>query len=318
MRNTERGPRRCGASGLGAGSINTADANSDSRLAAYGRLVKFSHTVFALPFALLATFLAADGWPGAAPLALILACMVTARSAAMTFNRIADVRIDARNPRTADRPLQTGEISLPAAWVFYALCCVGFVTSATGFYLLAGNYWPAVCAVPVLVFISGYSLAKRFTSLCHLLLGAALGLSPLGAWVAIDPGTLGPPAGVLGLAVLGWVGGFDIIYSLQDLPVDRRDKLWSLPARLGPAGALWVSRALHATTVVLLAALAPLAGLGWIYLTGVGVAAALLAIEQAMVSPRDFSRAGGAFFYANAAVSCLLAAAGVADVLLLS
>jgi len=278
--------------------------------------VKFSHTAFALPFALLATFLAAGGWPGTGALALILACMVTGRSAAMSFNRIVDVKIDARNPRTAGRPLQTGEISLAAAWGFYALCCAGFVAAALGFYLLADNMYPVVCAVPVLVFISGYSLAKRFTSLCHLLLGAALALSPLGAWVAIAPETLGAPAGVLGLAVLGWVGGFDIIYSLQDISIDRREGLRSLPARLGPAAALWISRALHAATVALLVCLAPLAGLGGLYLTGVAVGAVLLAVEQALVSPRDFSRAGAVFIYANAAMSCLLAAAGIADVLL--
>lgn len=288
------------------------------RVAAFGRLVKFSHTIFALPFALLGMVLAARGWPGWGKLGLILACMVTARSAAMTFNRLADFRIDAANPRTAGRPLQTGEVTAWQAWAFYAVCCLGFVAACAGFWRVYDNVWPLVLAVPVLAYVSLYSLAKRHTALCHLMLGGALGASPMAAWLAVSPQTFGWAAVVLGAAVACWVGGFDIIYALQDIEFDRRQGLRSLPARLGPAGALRISRGLHVLTVGLLVALAPLAGLGWVYLVGVAAAAMLLAAEQAMVSPRDWRRAGAAFVYANAAMSVVLCAAGVIDVLRLS
>lgn len=286
------------------------------RLVVYGRLIKFSHTVFALPFALTALFLAARGWPGWVRLGLILCCMVTARAAAMTFNRIADVRIDARNPRTVDRPLQTGRITLRGAWVFYGLCCVAFVAACWLFWPVLGNYWPVVCSVPVLGFVSLYSLAKRITSLCHLMLGAALGLGPMGAWLAVAPETFGLPAIVLGAAVVCWVAGFDIIYGLQDIPVDRREGLWSLPVRLGPAGALWVSRALHVAAAGLLMWLGPLVGLGWPYRAGAIAAIVALIVQHSLVSARDYRRAGAVFFYANAVTSCVLAAGAIADVLL--
>ncbi len=288
-------------------------------LAAYGRLIRFSHTVFAMPFAMMATFLAADGWPGWTRLGLIIACMVTARSAAMTFNRIVDVRIDAANPRTAGRPLQTGQISLATAWVLYGLCCAAFVACCWGFRLLFGNPWPVVCAAGVLAFVSGYSYTKRFTSLCHLVLGAALGLSPVAAWAAVAPESVGLPALVIGTVVLCWVGGFDIIYALQDLDADRRAGLRSIPARFGPAGALRISRLLHAASVAMMVLLWGLmTPLGWLYLAGVAAAAAVLFIEQALLSPTDYRRAGPVFFYANAIVSIILAAAAIADLLLVT
>lgn len=287
-----------------------------ARVAAYGRLVRFPHTVFAMPFAMLAVFLAARGWCGWGKFGLILACMVAARSAAMAFNRIADVRIDARNPRTAGRPLQTGQLTLTQAWAFYAMCGGAFLLACAGFWWLYDNPWPIRLGVPVLAFISVYSLAKRFTWLCHVLLGASLGISPMAAWLAVEPATWGLPAMTLGLAVLCWSGGFDIIYALQDLQVDRREGLKSLPARFGPSGALWISRSMHLLTVGLLLWLALLANLGWVYLAGLAITAGLLVVEQSLVSPRDFSRAGAAFLYANSAVSLLLAGAGIADVFL--
>jgi len=291
----------------------------------YARLVKFSHTVFAMPFALLSAFLAGASRGGDfastarfwTELALVVVCMVSVRSAAMAFNRIVDVRLDAANPRTADRPLQTGRITLRQAWCFYVACCVVFVSAAAGFWVLWGNYWPIVLALPAMAYLSLYSLAKRVTALSHLLLGAALGLSPVGAWVAISPGTFGPAPLVLGAAVLCWVAGFDIIYSLQDIQFDLRHGLHSIPVALGPANALWISRALHMTGVTGLLWVWRVSGghLGMTYLAGVALAAGVLLIEQMLVSPRNFSRVNVAFFTCNGLVSLLLGAAGITDVL---
>lgn len=289
----------------------------------YARLVRLSHTVFALPFALLSAFLAGASYDAAfartlrfwVQVALVGACMVSARSAAMTFNRIVDAKLDAANPRTADRPIQAGQITLRQAWAFYAGCCAVFAAACGGFWAAFGNYWPAVLAVPVLAFLSGYSLTKRFTAACHLVLGAALALSVLAAWVAVNPATFGPPALVLAAGVLCWVAGFDILYSLQDIPFDLVHRLRSIPAALGPANALWISRALHLTSVTALVWTWRLAGgvLGGVYLAGVAAAAAVLLVEQMLVSPRNFSRINTAFFTCNGVVSVLLGAAGIAD-----
>jgi len=296
-----------------------------TRLAKYARLVKFSHTVFALPFALLATFLAGAshevGYVHTAPfwgkLGLVLVCMASARSAAMAFNRIVDFRIDAANPRTADRPLQTGQLSLKHAGYFYAGCWAVFLAACGAFGALWGNYWPIALAAPLLAGLSLYSLTKRFTAVCHLLLGAALGLAAPGAWLAVSPQTFGWTSIVLGAAVLCWVGGFDILYSLQDIRFDLAHGLHSIPAALGPANALWISRSLHLTCVTCLLATWRLAAthLGRIYLAGVAAAAMVLLIEQMLVSPRNFSRVNVAFFTCNGVVSVLLGAAGIADVL---
>lgn len=286
-----------------------------SRVLVYGRLVRFSHTVFALPFAAMGLFLAAGGWPGWGRLGLILLCMVTARSAAMAFNRIADVRLDARNPRTARRPLQTGELTLRQAWAFYAACAAGFLAGCAGFLAFYGNPWPIALALPVLALLTGYSLAKRCTWASHLLLGAALGAAPAAAWLAVAPQTFGAAPLVLGAAVVCWVAGFDILYALQDIEIDRAEGLQSVPARFGAAGALWISRGLHAVTAALLVTVGLLAArLGCIYFTGVTLAAVLLTAQQAIVSPRDTTRAPIAFFHANALLSLLLAAACIADV----
>jgi 4-hydroxybenzoate polyprenyltransferase len=240
--------------------------------------------------------------------------MVTARSAAMTFNRLADARLDATNPRTSHRPIQTGRVSMTMAWAFYAACCAGFVLACAGFWWAYRNAWPITLSLPVLAFISAYSLAKRVTWLCHLMLGAALGIAPMAAWLAVSPQTWGAPAVVLAAAVVCWVAGFDIIYALQDIAIDRRDRLHSLPADLGPAGALWVSRALHAATVGLLVLLGAWLGLGWIYYAGLVAAAITLTIEQSIVNPRNFRRVNAAFFLGNAIVSLVLAGATIADI----
>ncbi len=292
-----------------------------AKVRTWGEMIKFSHSIFALPFAVIATFLAGRNLPGrdlpyVGQLVLIVICMVLARSAAMTFNRLADYEIDARNPRTRNRPLQTGRLTRRAAAVFFGLCAIGFLAGCAGFWWAYGNVWPTVAGVPVLAYLCGYSYAKRFTKWSHFYLGHADALSAVGAWVAIDPGSVGLPAIVLMMAITFWIGGFDIIYACQDIEVDRREGLHSLPSRWGPGPALWVARAAHATTVGLLGLLAWLTPLGVLYLIGVASVAVLLLIENALVRADDFSRVNLAFFTINGVVSVGLGAMAVIDVLL--
>ncbi len=287
----------------------------------WGEMIKFSHSVFALPFALMATFLAGRNMPGGLPtagqVALIVACMVAARSFAMTFNRIADAAIDARNPRTAGRPILTGRISRGAAQAFAAASAAGFVAACYGFREFFDNPWPLYLSAPTLFLLGGYSFAKRFTSSAHFILGIAIGFAPLAAWIAVHPATAGWPALVLTAAVMLWIAGFDIIYACQDIEVDRREGLFSIPARLGAARALIVSRACHVAAVGLLIALGLIAPFGWVYWIAVAVTAVLLAAEQSVVKPHDLSRVNLAFFALNGCVSLSLGAAAIADLLLL-
>jgi 4-hydroxybenzoate polyprenyltransferase len=280
-------------------------------------MIKFAHSIFAMPFAVIALLLAGralpGGWPHLGQIGLIVVCMVAARSVAMTFNRIADADIDARNPRTAKRALPAGTLSKIFAWGFLLAMAGLFAAGCAGFWWFYANPWPLWFALPVLVVLCGYSYAKRFTSLAHVWLGAATGLAPVGAWVAISPGTLGLSAFVLGAVVLLWMVGFDIIYSLQDVEVDTREGLFSLPARLGPARALLVSRSCHVAVVVLLVWLGMLAGMGVIWGAAVAIVAVLLAVEQSMVSATDFSRVNVAFFTMNGMVSVLLALAALGE-----
>jgi len=283
-------------------------------------MIKFAHSIFALPFAAISMLLAGrelpNGWPYLGQVALILVCMVAARSVAMTFNRIADMHLDARNPRTAGRALPAGLLSRAFAWGFLLVMAGLFLAGSAGFWWFYGNPWPVRLAGPVLLVICGYSFAKRFTSLSHVWLGVSTGLAPVAAWIAVSPATCGWPAVVLGAVVLLWMVGFDIIYALQDIEVDRREGLFSVPARLGPARALVISRLSHAAVVVLLAWLGVLAGLGIVWYVGVFVVAVLLLVEQSLVSPTDFSKVNVAFFTMNGFVSILLALAALTDILL--
>ncbi len=284
-------------------------------------MVKLSHSVFALPFALIATFLAGRQIPGRGvpfpgQLALIVVCMVAARSVAMTFNRIVDAAIDARNPRTAMRPLPAGRITFFASYAMLILAIVTFGAGCMGFSLYYGNNWPILLAGPVLIYLAGYSFTKRFTKWSHLYLGSAIALAPGAAWLAIHPDSFGIPAVLLMLIVTCWIGGFDIIYSCQDIEVDRREGLYSLPSRIGPRAALRVARLCHAIVVVALVVLGWIAGLGAWYAVGVVLAAALLLVENAMVRHDDFRRVNVAFFTINGIVSLVLAAASITDVLL--
>jgi 4-hydroxybenzoate polyprenyltransferase len=288
-------------------------------------MIRFSHTLFALPFALLAAVMAWNRSARQDPpapwrwndLAGILICMVGARSAAMAFNRLADQQTDAQNPRTAGRHLPSGILSRTSVGLFAVFCSALFVA---GTLLFLPNRLPLLLSLPVLLFLLGYSYAKRFTSLAHFWLGAALMLAPICAWIAIrgqavvqNPADL-LPAIVLGGAVLLWVAGFDIIYACQDVQFDRSAGLSSVPARWGVAAALRIAAACHAGTIALLA-LVPLVynRFGLIYWTGVAAVAGLLIYEHRLVRPDDLTRVNRAFFNVNAVVSIGLLLIGIAD-----
>ncbi len=281
-------------------------------------LIRFSHTLFALPFALLA---AAMTWriTGFAwrDLLGILLCMVTARSFAMAWNRLVDRKLDANNPRTAGRHLPAQILSVPQVAAFATASAAGFVASTLVF---LPNRLPFDLSVPVLAFLAGYSYAKRFTALAHFWLGTALALSPVAAWIAIrgseviaNPVDL-LPAVVLGGAVLTWVSGFDMIYACQDYEGDIGARLHSVPVALGIPGALRLAAACHLLTVILLACL-PLVypHFGGIYWTGVAAVAVLLVYEHLLVRPNDLSRVNAAFFNVNAVISIGLFLVGTLD-----
>jgi 4-hydroxybenzoate polyprenyltransferase len=296
----------------------------------YLELIRFSHTLFALPFALLAAVMA---W--ATPTASgdvvgfqwrvllgILVCMVAARSAAMAFNRLVDHRIDAANPRTKTRHIPAGLLSRSSVAWFTAASSLAFVGGTMLF--LPENPLPIFLALPVLLFLCGYSYAKRFTSLAHYWLGMALALAPVCAWIAIRGGEVlrHPadllPALLLGGAVWSWVAGFDIIYACQDAEFDQKLGLYSVPARFGVPLALRIAAASHLACVLLFAALpwlAPQVPLGWIYLSGVAIVAALLVYEHALVRPSDLTRLNLAFFNINVVISLGLFVVGTIDLL---
>jgi len=294
-------------------------------LRSYLELVRFSHTIFALPFALMAVILAfqaqapaatspAEWWRRALG---VLLCMVTARTAAMAFNRLVDRSFDAANPRTATRHLPRGDLAVGEVFGLVALSCGSFIAATL---LFLPNWLPLVLSVPVLAWLLCYSYAKRFTMLVHVWLGAALGMAPVAAWIAIrgeallaDPAD-GLPALILGLAVTTWVAGFDIIYACQDAGFDASQGLHSIPARLGVPRALTLAMGLHAVTLVILAAL-PLVvpQLGAVYWGTLVAIAALLVWEHSLVRPDDLSRVNQAFFTANAAIGVLLLVAIAVD-----
>ncbi|MGI9474756.1 MAG: UbiA-like polyprenyltransferase [Rubripirellula sp.] len=290
-------------------------------------LIRFSHTVFALPFAALATVMAfAAPLPsGSMPsfrlrdLVGILLCMVFARSAAMAFNRLVDADLDAANPRTEKRHIPAGIVSKRDAILFIALTSVAFLASTA---IFLPNVVPLVASVPVLLFLCGYSLAKRFTSAAHLWLGAALSLSPICAWLAIrgtdsllNPSDLLAPL-TLAAAVAAWVTGFDIIYACQDADYDADVGLHSIPARFGIAGALRIAKACHLLMLALLALLPVFAadsGLGWLFWAALLVIGVLVVRQHSLVKPDDLDRVNQAFFDTNAAISVTLLVVGAID-----
>jgi len=290
-------------------------ASLGGKLALFARDIKVSHTVFAMPWAVLSAVMAwrRVGGPVAGKLALVLVCMVTARTVAMAANRVLDAELDRRNPRTARRAIPSGQLN--RSFVLAALfpCAAVFVAATAAFWIGYGNVWPLVFAVPVLAFLSAYPLLKRFTRLCHYYLGAALALAPVCAWVAIA-GTLAWPPVLMAGAVLCWTAGFDIIYACQDFESDCETGVVSVPAKLGVGRALWVSRATHVVSFALLVALGLVAReFSILYFIGVACAGALLMVEHALVKADDLSRVGLAFFTVNGVISLLVGALGVAD-----
>jgi 4-hydroxybenzoate polyprenyltransferase len=275
-------------------------------------MIKFQHTLFALPFAFVGAILAADGLPAFRQLGWILGAMVGARSAAMIFNRIADLDFDRRNPRTVSRPLVTGELGIGFAWTALGASLGLFFLSA---FML--NPLTRILSVPALALILSYSYAKRLSWLTHLHLGMSLGLAPLGGWIAVR-GTVDPAPLVLAAAVTLWVAGFDIIYACQDVEFDKREGLHSAPRRFGTARALALSSGMHLLTVFLLLTLPLFAPVGWPYLAGIVGTALLLLHEHRLVRPDDLSRVNQAFFTINGCVSFLILAATAFDLALRS
>jgi 4-hydroxybenzoate polyprenyltransferase len=287
-----------------------APSDVASAVVTFGRMIKFSHTVFALPFALAAAAIAARGHGiTIGRLVAIVVAMVGARTAAMGFNRIADRHIDARNPRTAGRELPAGKVSLAAAALLTVASAALFVGAAAWLGPLCLQLSPVALAL-----VLGYSYTKRFTWLCHLFLGLAIAAGPGGAWIAVR-GDVAAPALWLMLAVATWIGGFDILYALADRDFDRTAGLHSIPARFGVRGALAASGLLHVVTVVAMVMLARTGGLGPIYLLGVAVIAGILVWEHAIVRPKDLSRLNMAFFSLNGYVSVAFFVATLLDVL---
>jgi 4-hydroxybenzoate polyprenyltransferase len=273
-------------------------------------LVRFKHTVFALPFAFAAALLARLEVPSAARLWWILVAMVGARSLAMALNRLLDAEIDALNPRTAVRELPSGRLSPRQVWVF---CAVSLATLLVAVSRLPSETW-VLWPVPVLAFVL-YPLAKRITWACHLALGLTIGIAPVGAWLAVTGGMEAAPL-LLGAAVAVWIAGFDIIYALLDVEFDRAHGVHSVPARFGPGAALWFTRALHLAAVALLAGAGAAAGAGWVYFAGVAACALVLAYENLIVAPSSPERIQVAFGNANGVLALLFLAFVVAEVTL--
>ena len=278
-------------------------------------MIKFSHTIFALPFALGAGLLAAERAGGIAQnggrwLLFILLAMIGARSAAMTFNRIVDLRYDRQNPRTQSWPLVSGALGLPFAWGFCLAASALYIFAAWRLNPLAFQLSPAALAI-----ICFYSLTQRFTSFTHFFLGLSLGIAPIGAWVAVT-GRIEWPALALGLAVLLWVAGFDLIYHCQDITIDKQLGLHSLPVKLGIKSALILSVILHLLMMAALVATGMGLGLGPAYFSGLGLLGLILAWEHTLVTPSDLSRINAAFFTLNGWVAMLFLAAVAADFLL--
>ena len=273
-------------------------------------MIKFEHTVFALPFAIMSAFIAEEGLPPLTKLGWILVAMIGARSCAMAFNRLADAEIDSQNPRTATRAIPAGLITKGAVWFFTLVSAGLLVCAAWRLNPLAFALSPVALAV-----IMGYSFTKRFTALSHLWLGLALSISPVGAWIAIKGQFDWTPI-ILCCVVLLWTAGFDIIYACQDVNFDRKHGLHSIPARIGIRWALWVSSALHVIAVLLLFGIPLLTELGLFYYIGVGIVVLIFIYEHAIVKPDDLSRVNLAFFTLNGMISLVLMALSIADILL--
>jgi 4-hydroxybenzoate polyprenyltransferase len=273
-------------------------------------MIKWEHSVFALPFALCGAMLAANGLPSTHQLAWIIVAMISARSAAMAFNRLADAQIDAANPRTQTRALPAGTLTPGFVALFVTVSCAIFVLAASQLNRLTLALSPVALAVVLL-----YSYTKRFTRWSHLVLGFALGIAPSAAWIAVR-GSFDPRILLLTAAVTFWVGGFDVLYACQDYEFDRESGLHSLPRFFGIQKALWIARLFHLMMLFLLIALVPAFGLGKLAVAGVVAVALLLSYEHSLVSPRDLSKLNAAFFTMNGVIAVVFFAFVAADRLL--
>jgi len=272
-------------------------------------MIKWEHSIFALPFALTGAVLAAGGWPPVRVLLWIVVCMVSARSAAMAFNRLVDSEIDAANPRTAMRALPKGELSRGFVLSFTVLAAGVFVFGAAMLNRLTLELSPIA-----LIVVLAYSYMKRITRWSHVVLGLALGIAPSAAWIAVR-GSLDPRALLLTGIVILWVGGFDVLYACQDFEHDRKAGLNSIPQAFGLEGAFWIARVMHLGMAALLFVLLDAFGLGLIALVGVAIVLVLLAYEHSIISPHDLRRMNAAFFTLNGVISVVFFTAIAADVL---
>ena len=305
-----------------------------AKVRVFFELVKFEHSIFALPYAYIGALYGGyrllwapgkpwwpwwdlvetvtdSGWPTWQAIAWITVAMVGARSFAFVVNRAVDKEIDARNPRTAGRAVPAGLVKAGELWLFAATVLAAYLLAVSQLHPVTWWLWP----IPLAAFIA-YPYTKRFTWLCHYWLGMCLGLAPIGAWTAVTGDAFALPAYIFGLAVMLWTAGFDIIYATQDVEFDRRDGIHSVPADLGIPGALMQTRVLHVLTVLLLAIGGWLSSAGLPFYVGVGVAAVLLAYENAIVSPQDLRRVDAAFFTTNGIIAVVVFAGALADRLL--
>lgn len=271
-----------------------------AKLKLFCSMVKIEHSVFALPFAYIGLFWSAKGWPGLKNFLLLTLAMVAVRSFAMTVNRLADLKFDAKNPRTQDRPLVSGDLTLKEGYVFLIITAFIFILACLGL-----NNLCFYLSFPALFWASFYSFSKRFTWLCHFLLGSVLGLAPVAGWIAYNPGFALAPI-LLGLGVLFWVAGFDILYSLQDIEFDQQEGLFSIPACFGKKAGIAFAKFSHGIAFLffILAGLANISG--WMYFLGVLVIGIILFIEHRLISPTDLRRINLAFFTLNGFIAIFL------------
>jgi len=271
------------------------------------RMIKIEHSVFALPFAYVGVFWAAEGWPGTRVFVLLTLAMILIRSFAMGFNRLADAAIDAANPRTRNRPLVTGEISPLQTKVFLLICAMGFWAACWGL-----NELCFLLAPFTLIWSAGYSFAKRFTPLCHYALGSVHFLAPIAGWIAFEP-VITPVSVILGLGVLFWVAGFDMLYSSQDVDFDREHALFSAPATLGVPVALALSTFSHVCTVIFFGMAGWVQGAGWMYFSAWGIVSLILLFEHTLITEKDMGRVNMAFFTLNGLVAVVFLLGVLAD-----
>ena len=284
-------------------------ASSWARIMLFFETIKFEHSIFALPFALATAFLVADGFPDWEPLLWLVIAMVGARTFGMGANRVIDAEIDARNPRTATRAIPAGLISSRQVWVYMSVAAIAFLVAVFQMDRLAWYLSPIVIAVLIV-----YPYTKRFTWLAHLALGAVYVIIPPATWIAMT-GELNWGVTCLGVGAMFWVAGFDIIYATADIEIDRAQKIHSIPARFGIRGALWISRSFHLVTVMALAIAGMLLNVQALYFVGTAAVAVLLAYEQQLISPKDLSKLGAAFFTMNGVIAVVFAGFVIAGTL---